>query len=158
MGRAAPARHVPGMTAAIETPHRLDRTLRLMIVDDSAKVRAALVIMLADQPGLVVVATASSAEEALRLAPEARVDVVLLDVRMPGMGGLAAVAELKRCQPPPVVLLLSLLDDLSLRRAAERAGADGVLAKTELDAARLREILIDAPRGPMPKGQHGRSR
>src|SRR4051812_36116642 len=65
--------------------------LRLLMIDDSPKVLAVLRCLLSEQPGLVVVGTASSAEPGLEVARMLRPDVVLLDVRMPGMGGLAAV-------------------------------------------------------------------
>jgi DNA-binding NarL/FixJ family response regulator len=117
------------------------RPVRLLIVDDSPKVLAVLQALLAEQTGFLVVATAGSAEEGLAVMPVARPDVVLLDVRMPGMGGLAAVPYFKRHRPPPLVLLLTLIDDVGLHREAERTGADALLAKTTLDGERLRRLI-----------------
>ena len=117
------------------------RPVRLLVVDDSPKVLAALLWIFADEPDLVVAATALSAESALEAARHSHPDVVLMDVRMPGMGGLAAVRYLKQGEQPPLVLLLSLQDDFALRREAELAGADALLVKTELDGASLRQLI-----------------
>jgi DNA-binding NarL/FixJ family response regulator len=123
------------------------RPVRVLIVDDSPSVLAVLHSTLADQPGLVVTATASSAEEGLRTAPCALPDLVLLDLRMPGMGGLAAVPHFKDSARPPLVVLMSLHDDLSLRRAVEQSGADGFMAKPDVSGERLRR-LIEELRAP----------
>jgi DNA-binding NarL/FixJ family response regulator len=127
-----------------ENPRDLDlRPVRVLVVDDSPKVLAVVRAMLADLPGLVVAATAASAEEGLEAAPCARPDVVLLDVRMPGMGGLAAVPLFKQIDRPPLVVLLSLHADLALRREAERSGADAIMSKTELDGQGLAHLIDD---------------
>jgi DNA-binding NarL/FixJ family response regulator len=127
---------------SVEEPLELDlRPVRVLVVDDSPKVLEVVRVMLADLPGLLVAATAASAEEGLDAVPCARPDVVLLDVRMPGMGGLAAVPLFKQADNPPLVVLLSLHADLALRREAERSGADAIVAKTELDGQRLGHLI-----------------
>src|SRR4051794_19127806 len=97
--------------------------LRLLLVDDSPKVLAVLRCLLAEQAGLVVAGSAPSAERGLEAARALRPDAVLLDVRMPGLGGLAAVPLFKRLEPPPLVVLMTMNDDIGVRREAERAGA-----------------------------------
>jgi DNA-binding NarL/FixJ family response regulator len=119
------------------------RPIRLLLVDDSPKVLAALLWVFADEPDLVIAATALTAEEALEAARRTRPDVVLMDVRMPGMGGLAAVPYFKRQEHAPLVILLTLLEDVALHREAELAGADALLVKTELDGRRLLSVIDD---------------
>jgi DNA-binding NarL/FixJ family response regulator len=122
------------------------RPIRLLLVDDSPKVLAALLWIFADEPDLIIAATALSAEEALDVCRRASPDVVLMDVRMPGMGGLAAVPYLKQREHPPLVLLLSLEDDFALRHEALRVGADALLLKTELDGNVLRRLIDELTR------------
>jgi DNA-binding NarL/FixJ family response regulator len=141
----------PTLSAADPQP------VRLLVIDDSPNVLAVLRGMLSGHPGLMVAATAASAEEGLEAIPCARPDVVLLDVRMPGMGGLAAVAHFKQGERPPLVLLLSLDDDLALRRAAERSGADALLAKSQLDAGRLRRLIDELDQRRRGRGRARRS-
>jgi DNA-binding NarL/FixJ family response regulator len=117
------------------------RPLRLLMIDDSPKVLAVLRCLLAEQRGVVVVGSASSAEPGLEVARTLRPDVVLLDVRMPGMGGLAAVPLFKRLLPPPIVVLMTMYADIAVHREAERAGADSLVAKTDVDAERLLALL-----------------
>jgi two-component system, NarL family, invasion response regulator UvrY len=154
MGAAAVSGH-PGIMPRLSHPAvqlaAALRPLRLLLVDDSPKVLAALRLVLADQEGLEVTATAGSAEEGLETALATRPDVVLLDVRMPGMGGLAAVPAFKRGAPLPLVVLLSLHEDITLRREAEWAGADGLLAKTDVDGDLLREVLEQLTQGRQGK-------
>jgi two-component system nitrate/nitrite response regulator NarL len=151
MGRGAGPAHPWLMPRLAHTalPGIDARPLRLLLVDDSPKVLAVLRCMLAEPPGLLVIGTAVSAEQGLETARVIEPDVVLLDVRMPGMGGLAAVPLFKQQQhPPPLVVLLTLNEDIGLRREAERAGADALLAKTEVDGERVRRLLWTLSRRP----------
>jgi DNA-binding NarL/FixJ family response regulator len=143
MGGGAAQRHAVAMPWLARIALDPDGPLRLLVVDDSPKVLAVLRALLAEEAGLVVAATASSAEEGLLAAQRVRPDVVLLDVRMPGMGGLAAVPFFKRGARPPLVVMLSLQDDIALRREAERAGADALLAKTDVDGERVRLLIAE---------------
>ena len=122
---------------------RVHRPIRLLLVDDSPKVLAALLWVFADEPDLIIAATALSAEDALDVCRRVSPDVVLMDVRMPGMGGLAAVPYMKQSEHPPLVLLLSMEDDLAMHREAIRVGADAFIRKTEIDGNRLRELIDD---------------
>ena|SRR5256885_3083131 len=148
MGRGAHVAHPGCMCMQPNFAFRLlglsrPRPVRVLVVDDSPKVLAALLAVLSDHPDLLVVGFASSAEEALAVGSRARPDVVLLDVRMPGMGGLAAVAHFKRQAWRPLVVLLSLQEDPALRREAHLAGADAFVAKTEVDGDQLIQLLDD---------------
>ena len=79
--------------------------LRLMIVDDQAIVRLGFQALLESQPDLSVVAVAGDGREAIRLASGTSVDVVLMDVRMPVMGGIEARAKLQQPTNRPRVLI-----------------------------------------------------
>ncbi len=74
--------------------------IRVLVVDDHDLVRTGITRMLADIDGLQVVGEGDSGESALRLARELKPDVVLMDVKMPGIGGLEATRKLLRSQPP----------------------------------------------------------
>ena len=104
-------------------------TLRLLLVDDHPVVRAGLRGMLAGEPDLEVVAEAADGEEAVRMSAELRPDVVLMDLRMPGMDGAEATRRIAALDPAPAVLVLTTYDtDHDILRAVE-AGATGYLLK-----------------------------
>lgn len=116
--------------------------LRLMIVDDQAIVRLGFQALLESQPDLMVVAIAGDGREAMRLAATTSVDVVLMDVRMPVMGGIEATAALQQLPNPPRVLILTTFDLDNYVYDALRAGASGFLLKDAtperiLDAVRV---------------------
>jgi two-component system chemotaxis response regulator CheB len=121
--------------------------LRLMIVDDSQVARAVLSRMLAAFEDFEIVATASDAGEALRLLPSTPVDIVLLDVEMPGESGLVALPEIVRRGRGARVLIVSSFCD-SVAEAAVGAlapGAAETLSKPGAEAfsGRFSEILAD---------------
>lgn len=104
-------------------------TLRVMLVDDHAVVRMGFRLLLESDPGVQVVAEADSGEAALRLYPEIRPDVVVMDVSMPGMGGIEAVSRLVAKDPGAKVLVLSAHEDTVHPKRLLRAGALGYLSK-----------------------------
>ncbi|MBW8484907.1 response regulator [Actinomadura parmotrematis] len=102
---------------------------RVLVVDDQTVVREGLVLLLELLPGLEVVGAAADGEEALRLVPEVRPEVVLMDLRMPRMDGAETTRRLKAAHPEvEVVVLTTYADDESIF-AALRAGARGYLTK-----------------------------
>ncbi len=107
---------------------------RILIADDHSVVRQGLRMFLGLDPELEVVAEATDGSEALRLARELRPDVVLMDLLMPKMDGIAATREVRRELPDTEVLALtSVLEDAAVVNAV-RAGAIGYLLKnTEAD-------------------------
>ena len=116
---------------------------RIVVVDDQDVVRAAFEVLLATQSDFVVVGSACDGEEAVRLCRQLRPDVVLMDVRMPGMDGIAATRRIlsEPGDPVPRVLILTTFDlDAHVYDALE-AGASGFLLK---DATA--ERLFDAVR------------
>jgi len=105
------------------------RGVRILLVDDDPLVRAGLRIILDDPPATTVVAEAADGSQVLAAVAEHTPDVVLMDIRMPGLDGLAATELLRRRLDPPEVILLTAfhVDEYVLR--ALRAGAVGFLLK-----------------------------
>lgn len=105
--------------------------IRVAVVDDQDLVRSAFVLLLGSDPGVTVVGEAGDGRAAVALARSAHPDVVLMDVRMPGMDGLEATRQIvadERCRGTRV-LVLTTYDDDELVHAALRAGASGFLLK-----------------------------
>ncbi len=104
-------------------------TIRMLIVDDHRMVRSGLRGFLEGEPGLSVVGEAETGEEAIARVPELVPDVVLMDLMMPGMGGIAAIDALRQSYPSlKIIALTSFADDEQVFPALE-AGADGYLLK-----------------------------
>ena len=114
--------------------------ISVMLVDDHARVRMGFRMLLADAQ-VEVVAEAGDGEQACQLYPRARPDVVVMDLSMPGMGGLEAVRRLLAQDPKARVLALSAHEDTAHPRRVLRAGALGYLAKRSAP-----EALIEAVR------------
>jgi two-component system invasion response regulator UvrY len=102
---------------------------RVLIADDHAIFRFGLRRALAAAADLVVVAEAASGEEAMVKVRETRPDVVLLDLSMPGRGGLETAQDLKRCNPRLKVLMLTFHPEDQYAVLCLRLGADGYLTK-----------------------------
>lgn len=106
-----------------------ERTIRVLIVDDHRMIRSGLRGFLEDEPGISVVGEAENGEDALARLPELTPDVVLMDLMMPGMGGIAAIGALRQSHPTlKIMALTSFADDEQLFPALE-AGANGYLLK-----------------------------
>jgi DNA-binding NarL/FixJ family response regulator len=114
---------------------------RIVVVDDQDVVRAAFEVLLATQPDFAVVGSAADGEQAVRICRGLRPDVVLMDVRMPGMDGIEATRRLLTDPEPPRVLILTTFDLDEHVYDALDAGASGFLLK---DATA--ERLFDAVR------------
>jgi DNA-binding NarL/FixJ family response regulator len=107
--------------------------IRVVLVDDQTLVRQGIASLLALTPDIRVVAEAADGAQGLRLIAEQRPDVVLLDVRMPGMSGIDVLQALAGAAGPdgarPATLLLTTFDDDAVALAGIRAGARGFLLK-----------------------------
>lgn len=112
-------------------------SIRILIVDDHPVVRAGLTSMLATQPGLEVIGSASCGEEALEMLHVQSADLILLDLRMPGMNGIDTLLALKRTgSTAHTIVLTSFETDEDIYRAVQ-AGAEGYLLKN----TSLREMV-----------------
>jgi two-component system invasion response regulator UvrY len=106
-----------------------DSQTRVMLVDDHAVVRMGFRLLLEGAPDIKVVAEADSGEEAVRTYPEVRADVVVMDISMPGIGGLEAIGRILAREPGAKILVLSAHEDVMHARRVLKAGAVGYLTK-----------------------------
>ena len=113
--------------------------IRVMVVDDHPMLRFGISALVDAEPDMVVVGEASDGEEAVRLAAETRPDVILMDIVMPMMDGIAATQHIIEAQPDIASLILTVLDDDSVFDAM-RAGARGYQSKVATGKETLRAI------------------
>jgi DNA-binding NarL/FixJ family response regulator len=114
--------------------------INVLIADDHAIVRDGLALVIKAEPDMRVVALASDGEEAVAAAAAHKPHVAVLDMRMPRLGGVAAIRALRERCPHTKVLVLSMYDDERLASAALAAGAHGYLGKQAPSSALLRAI------------------
>jgi DNA-binding NarL/FixJ family response regulator len=119
--------------------------VRVLLVDDQALFREALATLLDVRADVAVVGEAANGDEALRSAADLRPDVVLMDLRMPVLDGIAATRRLRVEQPDIRVIALTTFDDDNEVFAALRAGAVGYLLK-DVSSERLVEAILAAAR------------
>lgn len=104
-------------------------SIRVMLVDDHAVVRMGFKLLLQGADDIEVVAEAESGEEAIKRYPEIKPDVVVMDISMPGIGGLEAVTRLLAKDLAAKILILSAHEDSSHPKRLLKAGAVGYLSK-----------------------------
>ncbi|WP_225804696.1 response regulator transcription factor [Streptomyces sp. NK15101] len=104
-------------------------SIRVLLVDDQPLVRAGLRVLMTDTPDLDVAGEAGTGTEAVELARDLRPDVVVMDVRMPGMDGIEATRIVTAGPGAPRVLVLTTFDDDEYVYGALRSGASGFLVK-----------------------------
>ncbi|HEX5997160.1 MAG TPA: response regulator transcription factor [Jiangellales bacterium] len=119
--------------------------VRLLLADDQSLFREALATLLSVRDDIEVVGEAANGDEVLRRAADLRPDVVLMDLRMPVLDGIAATRRLRVEQPHVRVIALTTFDDDEDVFAALRAGAVGYLLK-DVSSARLVEAVLAASR------------
>jgi len=149
--------------------------VRVVLVDDQPLIRSALRVLIADAEDLTVVGEAGNGEEAVELVGATRPDVVVMDIRMPGMDGITATRRIVDAPDPPRVLVLTTFDDDEYVYGALRAGASGFVVKDmalddilgairviaggeALIAPRVTRLLIEqflTRPSPAPKGSLG---
>ncbi|MEU3690366.1 response regulator transcription factor [Streptomyces narbonensis] len=103
--------------------------VRVVLVDDQPLVRAGLRVLVADSDGLEIVGEAETGAQAVRLAEDLRPDVVVMDIRMPGMNGIEATGLITAGPSSARVLVLTTFDDDEYVYGALREGASGFLVK-----------------------------
>ncbi len=112
----------------------------VMLVDDHAVVRMGFRLLLEGSADIKVVAEADSGEEACRKFPEVRPDVVVMDISMPGIGGLEAIDRILAREPAARILVLSAHEDAMHARRVLKAGAAGYLTKRSAAEALMQAI------------------
>jgi DNA-binding NarL/FixJ family response regulator len=120
--------------------------IRVLLADDQLMFRDGLRTLLSIQPGIQVVGEAKDGREAIAKSASLRPDVVLMDLRMPGMNGVEATQELRARQPSVRVIVLTTFDDDEDIFAALRGGAIGYLLK-DAPTNKLVEAIEHASRG-----------
>lgn len=124
----------------------MDESIRLVIADDHTMVRQGVRVLLETDAKMAVVAEASDGHEAVDAADEHDPDVMLMDLRMPRMDGIAALREILKRRPQQAIIILTTFDDDSLIRDALAAGARGYLLK-DMDRDTLLRTVTAAARG-----------
>ncbi len=114
--------------------------VQIIIVDDQELIRSGLRMVLDGRDGIAVVGEAANGVDALALCASTSVDVVVMDVRMPGMDGIEATRRLQALPQPPRVLVLTTFDLDEYAYAALRAGASGFLLKDAGSAELARAV------------------
>lgn len=114
--------------------------LRVLIADDHGVLRAGLRALLKTEEDLQVVDEAADGDTALRLASRLRPDIVLLDLSMPGPGGIEVTRKLKEMLPATRVLILTVHEDETLLREALKAGASGYIIKRAVESELINAI------------------
>ncbi|EDY82022.1 Sigma-70, region 4 family [Verrucomicrobiia bacterium DG1235] len=117
--------------------------IRLLVVDDHPPMRMGLIALIKSQPGMDVIAEASDGEEAIEVYDDVLPDIVMMDLRMPGMGGVEAILSICKKHPDAKVIVLSTYDwDEDIHRAIQ-SGAKSYLLKdmsVEEIASTVREV------------------
>jgi len=114
--------------------------IRILLADDHAVLRAGLRLLIDNQPDLEVVGEADEGAEAIAKARELQPDLILLDLSMAGLDGLATLPVLKDELPDTRVLILTMYDDAGYLQETLRAGASGYILKKAVDSELLMAI------------------
>lgn len=114
--------------------------IRVLISDDHAILRSGLKMLLNAEPDIAVIGEATTGEEAIRLAGELQPDLVLMDISMPGIGGLEATAEIKKQHPHIKVLILTMHESEAYLFRTIKAGGSGYVFKKSADTELINAI------------------
>ena len=120
------------------------RVVRVLVVDDHEPFREAAAAVIGATPGFAVAGVVGSGEESISAAARHQVDLVLMDVNMPGMDGLTAAARLRELAAPPIVVLVSTYDEEEFSDRLAEVGAAGYLAKSRFGGDSLVRVWREA--------------
>ena len=120
--------------------------IRLLIIDDHEMVREGLKAMLVSEPDFAIVGDASNAEQALELVERLRPDVILLDIRLPGVSGIEVCRTVTERYPETAVIILTTFTDESLIAQCIQAGARGFIVK-DIERSDLKRSIRAVARG-----------
>jgi two-component system, NarL family, invasion response regulator UvrY len=123
-------------------------SIRVAVVDDEELVRAGIVSIITRVEGIDVVAEGSSGEDAIRICRDVAVDVVLMDIKMPGIGGYGAVRTLSKVNTEIKILIISVYSDDMYPTRLLQAGAKGYITKASSKSDMVRAIRC------VHQGQH----
>jgi len=122
----------------------MDRTpsdpFRIVVVDDEPSIRYGLRLRLDSEPDLQVVGETANGTEAIELVRQLGPDLVLMDLRLPGPDGFRATTALRRMCPSTPIVILTLYDNMAVRRQARRAGANDFVSKHDGEAALIASV------------------
>ena len=134
-------------------PKNNPKSRRVAVVEDDGGLRHQLERILNSAPGICCVGTFSSAERALEGMVDARPDVILMDINLPGMSGIECVARLRKELPDAHVIMLTIYEDSERIFQALQAGADGYLVKAS-PTKTLLQAIEDVYMGGSPMSSH----
>lgn len=118
--------------------------IRILFADDHSIVRRGLISLVQLETDMIVVGEATDSNEAVRLAEQLRPDVVVLDIGMPGSGGIEVTRQLTKFVPDVRILILTFHEEESMFHAAMSAGAAGYIVKRAADAELVQAIRVVA--------------
>jgi DNA-binding NarL/FixJ family response regulator len=130
------------------------QTIKILIVDDEARFREQVKELLLVEPNIEVAGEAADGREAICQARELKPDLILMDVRMPGLNGIDATRQLKSEMPAMRVIILSLYDVAMYKKAAIASGADGYLKKSAMVKElipTIRRVITRNSRNDLPR-------
>ena len=119
-------------------------TVRVVVVDDHPLFRQGIGALIRDSPETELAGDAASGEEAVARCAQLEPDVVVMDVHMPGLGGVEATRQILRARPQTAIVMLTMMDEDDSVFAAMRAGARGYVLKGAQPAEILRAVLAAA--------------
>lgn len=128
-------------------------TKTVVIVEDNSGLREQLVAILRSARDIKCVAACGTAEEALAKVPVLKPDVILMDIGLPGMSGIACVTQLKRLNVTSQIIMVTVYEDTDRIFGALKAGANGYLLKSS-PPEKLLEAVRDADKGVAPMSSH----
>jgi two-component system response regulator NreC len=120
----------------------IDQTIRVLLADDHQVLRDGLRALLESQADMRVVAEAGTGDEAIRLAGDARPDVIVMDLGMPGTSGLDAIQAIRQRNLPVRIVVLSMHGGREIITQALQAGADGYVPKSSAHDSLLQAIRV----------------
>ena len=142
------------MTSATTGRPSPDDVVGVVTVDDQAVFRAAARAIIDATPGFRAIGEASNGLDAVKLVCDVDPELVLVDVRMPGMDGIETSRRLAAAHPRSVIVLISVEDPPNVPSAAARSGAAALVRKQDLNRAKLAELWTRHGRRRAPDARH----